>query len=691
MRECGSQTVTQPFPALALDPAHDLSRHGTQSRPDQDQIMIKSRKRTPASNFCSRSKAFSVTCSSRMDAELEKLVESGKITARSADQLEKLKPGTFCLHKSWGFGRVAEWNLLLNQILIDFPGKKAHGMQLTYAAENLTVIPPDHFLAKKANDLPSVKELVKKDPAALMRNILESLGGSATVTQISQLLLGDIFTEPEWKRWWDSTKKLLNKEGYFFIPTKKSEPIELRGEKVSRANELIAFFGLARQPKEQAAALDQIIKFQNEFDKPETQLQPIINTIEEAAARNQRLNPALVFELVMARDDLLGHHPQLTSTNPGLTLIRLISEEESRLGTILPKLPSGKERRVLHALPAALGPGWTVRGFQMMQSNHARAVLQLPRVFAEAGLQAELRAFLHRGIREHSVTSEALVWLCKERTGEWRELITPDLLGAILSALERDQHNENSRGSKLRDLLLDDRELIPDMFASAEASVARDAMRRLMLTPVFDELTKRSLLARIIKLFPALESVITGEQKEEKSAALVVSWSSLDKRKAEYEELINKKIPENSKEIGVARSYGDLRENFEFKAAKEMQAVLMRRKSELETALHNARGTAFESPDTTQVSIGTIVTLRDSDSGKEEVYTVLGAWDGDPDRGIISYQTAIGQSLLGHKVGEVVTLADQEETKRFAILSIEPAPVDVTPPDPSLLEVPAEA
>jgi len=54
-------------------------------------------------------------------------------------------------------------------------------------------------------------------------------------------MLGDIFSESEWKRWWDSTKKLLNKEGYFLIPTKKSEPIQLRGEKVSRANELIAF------------------------------------------------------------------------------------------------------------------------------------------------------------------------------------------------------------------------------------------------------------------------------------------------------------------------------------------------------------------------------------------------------------------------------------------------------------------
>lgn len=625
-----------------------------------------------------------------MDAELEKLVESGKLTARQADQLEKLKPGTFCLHKSWGFGRVAEWNLLLNQILIDFPGKKAHSMQLPYAAENLMVIPPEHFLAKKANDLQGIKDLVKSDPTALVRNILESLGGSATVAQISQWVLPDIFSEPEWKRWWDSTKKLLNKEGYFLIPTKKNEPIQLRGEKVSRADELTSFFKQARQPKEQAAALDQIIKFHNEFDKPEAQLQPIVNTIEEAAARNQRLNPALVFELVMARDDLRERSPKLNTTNPGLTLHRLIADEETRLIAILPKLPAGKERRVLQALPAALGEGWTSRGLQLMQSNHARAVLQMPRVFADTGRQDELRAFLQRGIREHSVTSEALAWLCKERAGEWRDLITPDLLGAILSALERDQHNETSRGSKLRDLLLDDRELIPDMFAGAEVGLARDAMRRLMLTPVFDELTKRSLLARIIKLYPELESVITGEQKEEKSAALVVSWSSLEKRKAEYEELVNKKIPENSKEIGIARSYGDLRENFEFKAAKEMQAVLMRRKSELEAALHNARGTAFESPDTSQVSIGTIVGLRDSDTGKEEIFTVLGAWDGDPDRGIISYQTAIGQAMLGHKLGEVVTLTDHEETRRYAIISIDPAPVDVTPPDPSPVEVEAE-
>src|ERR1700712_3895646 len=161
-----------------------------------------------------------------MDAELEKLVEAGKLTAKAADQLEKLKPGTYCLHKSWGFGKVSDWNLLLNQILIDFPGKKAHPMQLSYAAENLTVIPPEHFLARKATGLSGVKELLKKDPVAVVRNVLESLGGAATQAQISQLMIGDLMSETEWKRWWTSTTKQLKTEGFFLIPSKKTEPIK---------------------------------------------------------------------------------------------------------------------------------------------------------------------------------------------------------------------------------------------------------------------------------------------------------------------------------------------------------------------------------------------------------------------------------------------------------------------------------
>jgi transcription elongation factor GreA len=617
-----------------------------------------------------------------MDTELEKLVEAGKLTSRAAQQLENLKPGTFCLHKSWGFGRVSEWNLLLNQIVIDFAGKKSHPMQAQYAAEKVTPIAPEHFLARKATDLASIKNLARENPAALVRNILESLDGKATAQQISEWLVGGVFTETEWKRWWESTKKVLKASGAFSVPAKKTDPIQIRGEGVSHADELFDAFNKARQPKEQIAALEQIIKSHPQFTEPEKQLQPMIATIENMVVRDQKMHPELAFELIMARDDLLERVPSLHTTHIGLTLLKLIVEEQRRLISVLPKLSAAKEKKILQALPSALGPGWAERALYLMQESHGRMVAQIPRILSEAGKHDELRTMLERSIREHSATSEMLAWLCSERE-HWTELVTPDLLSATLAALEREQHNAPGRASKLHRALVEDRQLLGDIFKKCDVAIARDAMRRLQLSPLFDELTKRSLLARIVKVYPELESMIASAQQQEKTAPLVVSWSSLEKRKAEYEELVKTKIPENSREIALARSYGDLSENFEFKAAKQMQSVLMRRKVELEQMLHNARGTSFENADTSRVSIGTIVTVRNADTDKEETYTILGAWDGDPDRHIISYQTAIGQALLGHAIGESVSLNTEHGIAQFTIVSIEPAPPDQTTSTPT--------
>src|SRR5881396_3830749 len=397
-----------------------------------------------------------------MDVELQKLVESGKLTSKAAEQLEKLQPGTFCLHKSWGFGRVREWNLLINQIVIDFASKKSHPMQAQYAAENVTPLVPEHFLARKATDLTGIKNLAGEDPVALVRNIVESLDGKATTQQIGEWLIGDVFTEAEWKRWWESTKKALKASGAFSIPAKKTEPIQIRGEGISHADELIVAFNKARQPKEQIAALEQLIKSYQQFKEPEKQLQPIIVTIENTAARNQKMHPELAFELIMARDDLLERVPSLRSTHVGSTLSKLILDEEKRLISILPKLSAAKEKRTLEALPSALGPRWTERALHLMQGSHGRAVAQIPRILGETGQHPELRTMLERSIREHSATSEMLAWLCSDREN-WSDLITPELLGAILSALEREQHRAPGRASKLHRALVEDRHLLGDI------------------------------------------------------------------------------------------------------------------------------------------------------------------------------------------------------------------------------------
>ena len=111
---------------------------------------------------------------------------------------------------------------------------------------------------------------------------------------------------------------------------------------------------------------------------------------------------------------------------------------------------------------------------------------------------------------------------------------------------------------------------------------------------------------------------------------------------------------------------------FEFKSAKEQQRVLMRRRAEAERDLSRARGTNFENPDKTQVSIGTIVTLRDSMSGAEETYSILGAWDSAPELGIISYKAVIGQALLGKSLGESAELPTETGSRSVTITRIEP-------------------
>src|SRR5262249_14600637 len=161
---------------------------------------------------------------------------------------------------------------------------------------NLTPIPPNHFLARKVSEPDAIKALLKTDPAAVVCNILEGFESKATLAQNSEGLIGDLFTEAEWKSWWASAKKEMKRSGYYSVPTKKSEPIALRAEPVSRAEELLAFFNQTRQPKEQAAALDQIIRFHHEFKNPKTQLQPIMQRIENTAAQNQKLHSPLTFE-----------------------------------------------------------------------------------------------------------------------------------------------------------------------------------------------------------------------------------------------------------------------------------------------------------------------------------------------------------------------------------------------------------
>ena len=609
-----------------------------------------------------------------MNPEIQKAVEAGKISTSSVATLEQLVEGACVTHKSWGFGRIAGVDFLLNQVRIDFTTKAGHLMQLEYAAQSLVPIEPDHILSRIALDAPAVRAEANADPVAFTASVLSNYGNKRTQEEFTRLLVPAVFSEADFKRWWEGAKKLLKKDGHFSFPAKKTDPIVYRSESVSHAEQHLASFRQARQLKEQIVALEKILRDAEDFAELTPQLQSVLEIAEEAARRNLKLKTAECLTLITLRDEVVDRAKGVRRGADALTLPAILLEEQRNLNSLLEEIPAAKLKRALSAFQEAFGEDWSAKALSLVSRGSTRLVAEAARLLQEHGKTSELRTALDRSIRDHSITSAALTWLCdkKERNkkeSEFRTLLHPRVVSALLSALERDQFNEN-RDRKLHDLLVGDEGLLPDLISDAEVEEVREAMRKLLLSPVFEDLNKRSLLGRFVRAYPELESLISGD-REEKQESLVVSWESLQRRQEEYEEIINKKIPENSRDIAEAAAHGDLKENAEFKAAKETQRMLGRRRADLEREIMTARGTDFANPDTAQVSIGTSVSIRDSEAGGVETYHILGAWDGDVEKGIISYKAPIARALIGHKLGESVELPTEKGNRSVEILSIE--------------------
>jgi transcription elongation factor GreA len=414
----------------------------------------------------------------------------------------------------------------------------------------------------------------------------------------------------------------------------------------------------------------------------------IITALNAEIVTHQRTQPATALEAIFVRDDIREHSGSPTAEGE-ITSTQIWQQEARRIASLLEAVPGAKHRRALLSFKAAT-PEWDDALLNALNNVSTKLATEMAETLIEGGKLDRLKELLSRLISQHQASTDLLLWLAKERSDTFADILGPEVFRSMLTAMERDQFNEK-RSNKLRDYILDDQGLLVELIGSADLEVIKDLTRALQLSPCFDDMDKRSLLARIVKSYPAMQALISGEQTKQETT-YQVSWESLERRKNEYQELVQKSIPANSKEIAIARSYGDLRENHEYKAAKEMQKILMRRKSELESQLVRARGTDFANAKTDVVSIGTIVNVTDLENNHAEKYTVLGAWDSDPDKGVISYLTPVAQSLIGHKQGEEVEVQSDSATKRYRIESIMAYKMqEALPAPPQPAELPAPA
>ncbi len=610
-----------------------------------------------------------------MNSEAQKLVDAGKLTAADGEKLSRLEPGTFCQHKSWGIGRVTEWDLLGDKLVLDFEGKPGHALKLSFALNSLEVLPPDHFLARRLADLASLKAMAKDNVTGLVELALKSSGGKMMLDDLERLIQPQVVPAADYKKWWDAAKKTLKSARHIVVPAKRADPLVLRDSEEKAGDGMVRSYLAARDLKGKLAGLGLIQKDLDLFEDAARDLVPVFQDISDTVRKAWRLHLKESLQMLLSRDELLESIRGATLPMGSMKVADLISEARSQLAESIGGLPVGLLGRMYRAFPEAFAErSWVPEILNHLSRTGGRAVAEIAAVLDANDELDVLAEFLKKSVRNRNLTTDLLIWICKERKGLAESVFDIDLANAILDSLEHDHvQGGPKRTGRLSDLLSDDKTLIHELVIETEEDEVKRFAKRILATAAFDELTRRSLMARIIKARPEMEALMAENAGPREDNSLIVSWESLERKKQELEELVSVKIPQNKHDIQIARAEGDLRENGGYKAAREQQAVLLRLQSKMERELRLARGTDFANAPADKVGIGTVVEYEAPGSGQTESLTILGAWDGDVEKNIVSYLSDIAKALIGKAPGDNAEIPSETGALRTVkIVSVHP-------------------
>lgn len=279
------------------------------------------------------------------------------------------------------------------------------------------------------------------------------------------------------------------------------------------------------------------------------------------------------------------------------------------------------------------------------------------RLLAETpGAEKLLLEAVAHGVNVGNTSADALLWLWRTGGEPAQMLANATLLFRTLAKQIRGSYLKSNRD--LRKLLMENEHFQRLIMKDGETEHIASLVRCTKHLPLLDAGERQSLLVRIVRIFPEAMSLVEERRHApaRKELEKLTSARTFEQRRRELEEIINVKIPANSRAIGHAREYGDLRENAEYKAAKEEQTYLSARRGELERDLHEIKATTFDHivvGDVVQPGCAVQLTMADGDV---RTYYLLGLWDSVPERRILSYDTPLGRALVGATVGDEITM-----------------------------------
>jgi len=596
----------------------------------------------------------------------------------SQDKLEAMQPGAYCIHRSWGMGVIRDYDEKTQRLVIDFEDsdKKGHAMDPAFCVDKLDVLPAESILVRQRTEPTVIEDMIKKNPTDLVVEVLSHCTDNSASQAELERQLSRVLGERRFKKWWLATRKLMVKDPRIAVPSRKSDPYILRDEPVRAEDEVMEEFFDTKNPHKKIGHAARLLALSVKHEDIEAALPEILRELTVSLKETKVLTEGERLVGLWARNDLARFiHEDPEQIEPRSA--DLLKESPS-LSSLAESIPGTHYKRYLNLIERTFPEEWTKIHFDLLKNSSGKFTTECVNYMLEKDLGKDVSEAFERWLNEQNLRGPVLLWIIRNRKSRKygslvANILNPRLLSAIFYAIDSEAlQNSSTRRITLADAVSDDANLVAEMLEGASQETAMDLATMLLLNQGFEELSKKSILARFIKLYAVIQSLVDQGGGATRQRALIVSEESYTARKAEYDDLVSRKIPENKEAITTAREHGDLRENAEYKMARQEQETLLARKDQLDAELSRAQTTTFQESPTDNVGVGCVVTLcLVSDRKHTATFAILGAWDSDPERNILSYQTALGQSILSKAVGDRAELNIGEESEEWELVSIE--------------------
>jgi transcription elongation GreA/GreB family factor len=568
-----------------------------------------------------------------------------KLWTKTDRLLEMLKfdAGTIVAMEGRGVARVTAISVELRSFRLEFEEGAPLSVGFRAADKMLQRLDADHILRMKLEHLDELEQLAQEQPEELLRRVLVSHDRPMTASEIREALTG-VVADTSWSSWWSSARRhpqvLHDARGRStYSWAESSEDAETSLWQTFESSEPRAQIQQLRRNEDRSAELTE----------------RMADHLAAEIERRRRSDPSVALEIALALDKL-GRNEVTGDLSPAALLAAAPDPASALLG-----VEDRATREAGYRLLPKSGDEWLQTADRILRREaDPRSVGALAEIVARAD-PARRDGLLDEALNQPRKMPGAFLWLVDQarENVEVRNRSPLRLIKQLLAALEQDEFKAarpslqaelDSGGTVAR--------LLPHL-DSQQAGKAIEALRR---API-EEYRRTPLINSLQLQFDELAT--------EKESPLYALPASIESKRATMRELKEVEIPRNRTAIQEARELGDLRENFEYKAARQRHEYLAARLAALDHDLTRARPIDLSTLDTSQVRVGCRVHLH-SEGDEERVLTILGPWESDPDQGVLSHESELAQALLGRKRGETVDLPDGAYTIE-AIERAEPA------------------